>query len=112
MEKSSGKLMEFPTEGTKDVLREVLRKGAQQMLATAIETEVEAYLSRREHFVDKEGHQVVVRNGHLPGRKLQTPLGEVPLKQPRVRDHRPEPSGAGAPGSNTRQRPCWQSLQP
>jgi putative transposase len=89
MEKSSGKLIEFPTESTKDVLTEVLRKGAQQMLATAIEAEVESYLSRREHLMDQEGHRVVVRNGHLPERTLQTPLGEVPVEQPRVRDRRP-----------------------
>jgi putative transposase len=88
MEKSSGKLIEFPGESTKDALTEVLRKGAQQMLAAAIEAEVETYLSHREQLVDEEGHRVVVRNGHLPARKLQTPLGEVPVEQPRVRDRR------------------------
>jgi transposase-like protein len=89
MEKHSGKLIEFPTASTRDALTEVLRRGAQQMLATAIEAEVDTYLSHREHLVDEEGHRVVVRNGHLPERKLLTPLGEVPVEQPRVRDHRP-----------------------
>ena len=40
------------------------------MLATAIEAEVDTYLSHRQHLVDEEGHRVVVRNGHLPERKL------------------------------------------
>jgi putative transposase len=30
----------------------------------------------------------VVRNGHLPARTIHTPLGEVPVQQPRVRDRR------------------------
>jgi hypothetical protein len=64
MEKSSGKLIEFPTESTKEALTEVLRKGAQQMLAAAIEAEVETYLSHREHLVDEEGHRVVVGKGN------------------------------------------------
>lgn len=89
MEKDSGKLIAFPRESSRDVLSEVLREGARQMLATAIEAEVEVYLGAREHVVDGAGHRVVVRNGHLPARTIQTPLGEVPVRQPRVRDRRP-----------------------
>lgn len=59
------------------------------MLATAIESEVKGYLATREHLVDESGHRLVVRNGHLPERNIQTPLGDVPVKQPRVRDRRP-----------------------
>jgi putative transposase len=32
----------------------------------------------------------VVRNGYLPERELQTPVGPLPVHQPRVRDRRPE----------------------
>jgi len=35
------------------------------------------------------GRRQVVRNGYLPARTLQTPLGDVPVRQPRVRDRRP-----------------------
>ena len=59
------------------------------MLATAIEAEVEDYVAARESQVDAEGRRCVVRNGHLPDRVIQTPLGDVPVKQPRVRDRRP-----------------------
>jgi putative transposase len=32
----------------------------------------------------------VVRNGHLPERTVQTGLGDLAVKKPRVRDRRPE----------------------
>jgi putative transposase len=92
MEDRSGKLVSFPaatTESPKDTLTEVLRQGARKMLAEAIEAEVADYLQYREHLLDEVGHRVVVRNGHLPERQLQTPLGEIPVHQPRVRDRRP-----------------------
>jgi len=59
------------------------------MLSTAIEAEVQGYLAAREELVDAAGHRLVVRNGYLPARTLQTALGDVPVQQPRVRDRRP-----------------------
>ena len=88
MEKSTGKLVAFPAEA-RDALTEVLREGARRMLASAIEAEVDGYLAAREQLVDDAGHRVIVRNGHLPARTIQTPLGEVAVQQPRVRDRRP-----------------------
>jgi transposase-like protein len=67
----------------------VLRDGARQMLTEAIEAEVARYLTDRENLIDDQGRRLVVRNGHLPARTLQTPVGAVPVKQPRVRDRRP-----------------------
>jgi transposase-like protein len=58
------------------------------MLGKAIEDEVAAYLGAREHLLDESGRRLVVRNGHLPERSIQTPMGEIPVKQPRVRDRR------------------------
>ena len=88
MEERSGKLVAFPQDSSRDVLTEVLREGARQMLATAIEAEVQCFLAARDHLMDEAGHRLVVRNGHLPARTIQTPLGEVPVQQPRVRDRR------------------------
>jgi transposase-like protein len=79
----------FPQETAADVLTTVLRQGARQMLATAIEAEIQVYLAARAGAVDAAGHRHVVRNGYMPARTLQTPLGEVPVRQPRVRDRRP-----------------------
>jgi transposase-like protein len=58
------------------------------MLGKAIEDEVAVYLGTREHLLDESGRRLVVRNGHLPERSIQTPMGEIPVKQPRVRDRR------------------------
>ena len=59
------------------------------MLATAIEAEVDDYLAGRASTVDAAGRRYVVRNGHLPPRAIQTPLGDVQVQRPRVRDRRP-----------------------
>ena len=39
--------------------------------------------------VDEAGRRLVVRNGYLPERTIQTPMGDLPVRQPRVRDDRP-----------------------
>ena len=90
MSESTSKVVEFPSESSRDVLTEILRGGAQQLLTRAIEDEVASYLESRETLRDDCGRQQVVRNGHLPERHLQTPLGAMKVKQPRVRDRRPE----------------------
>lgn len=72
-----------------DLLTQALHQGAQKMLAQAIEAEVEDYLSARAALRDQAGRRQVVRNGHLPERSIQTPLGDVTVQQPRLRDRRP-----------------------
>ena len=89
MTKPNDKLVEFPRQSARDILTDVLRDGAQQMLATAIEAEGDDYLAGRASTVDAAGRRYVVRNGHLPPRAIQTPLGDVQVQQPRVRDRRP-----------------------
>ena len=69
-----------------DGLTQVLRDGAQQMLARAIEAEVAEFLERYRFDVDQAGRARMVRNGYLPERTIQTGLGEVGIKAPRVRD--------------------------
>ncbi len=88
MPKATENLISFPQESSGSVLDEILRDGAREMLGKAIEDEVSAYLGARDHLVDESGRQLVVRNGHLPGRSIQTPMGQIPVKQPRVRDRR------------------------
>ena len=74
---------------SRDVLTELLRAGAQKMLAAAIDQEVASYVAARSGLLDEDGHRLVVRNGHLPEREIMTGVGTVPVKQPRVRDKRP-----------------------
>ena len=72
-----------------DILGEILRNGAQDMLGQAIRDEVALYLAARADLVDADGHPHVVRNGYLPTRQIMTGLGAVEVQQPRVRDRRP-----------------------
>ena len=66
-------------------LNERLKQGAQQLLAQAIEAEVQVLLEQLSA-LQVNGKQGVVRNGYLPERRLQTGLGDIPVKVPKVRD--------------------------
>jgi transposase-like protein len=79
----------LPLPAERDVLTDVLRQGATQLLAQAIQAEVAAYLDSRAHVRDEAGRQQVVRNGSLPQRTVLTGIGPVEVKQPRVQDRRP-----------------------
>ena len=69
-----------------DPLTEVLRQGAQRLLAQAIETEIAVLLAQYADRHDLQGRHAVVRNGYLPEREVQTGIGAVRVKVPRVRD--------------------------
>ena len=78
-----------PEESSRDVLTEVLRTGAQRLLAQMIEMEVKGWIDAHAALVDAQGHRCVVRNGRLPSRTILTGVGRVEVSQPRVRDRRP-----------------------
>lgn len=69
-------------------LDQILQQGAQQMLATAIEAEVQQYIEKHSALLDRSGRRLVVRNGRLPSRRLQTSAGAIDVSQPRVNDRR------------------------
>lgn len=93
MEKATPFTDSQPVETPKDVLHEVLRSGAQRMLAFALEAEVAAYLAEHTGARDEAGRQLVVRNGHCPPRRIQTGLGDVEVRRPRVDDRRRDGNG-------------------
>jgi len=66
----------------------IFRKGAQEMLTTALEAEVADFIDRHRAELDDNGHRQVVRNGHMPSRKVMSGCGPIEVKQPRVRDRR------------------------
>src|SRR4029077_14771864 len=70
-------------ETTTDLLTEILRQGAQRLLAAAVEEEVEQFLSLHNKPEEKPRF---VRNGFLPEREIQTGIGSVIVEGPRVRD--------------------------
>src|SRR5215213_5165081 len=69
-----------------DPLLAVLREGAKRMLMQAIEAEVEAFLTTYADQTDDRGRHRVVRNGHAPERQIQTGIGPLEVRRPKVRD--------------------------
>jgi putative transposase len=78
-----------------DQLTEILRQGARSLLAQAVEAEVADFLANHADLKTTDGHQRVVRHGHLPEREVVTGIGPVVVRQPRVRDRE---AAAGDPG--------------
>lgn len=70
-------------EAIKDLLTEVIRSGARELLAAAVEAEVEEFLVAHNSNIDKARF---VRNGRLPEREIQTGIGGVAVEVPRIRD--------------------------
>jgi putative transposase len=89
MHESNVETMCLSVPSSQDALTEVLRRGAQRLLADAVEAEVADWLEARAHLKDGQGRQQVVRNGRLPARSIITALGPLEVAQPRVRDRRP-----------------------
>lgn len=84
-----------------DQLTEVLRSGARALLTQAVEAEVAEFLAKHASLKTEEGHQRVVRHGHLPEREVMTGIGPVTVRQPRVRDR-----GAAADAERIRFTPA------
>jgi putative transposase len=103
MREDSGSAVVLPSVSSRDVLSEVLRQGAQRMLAEAVQAEVDEWIDAHRHVVDERGRQQVVRNGSLPKRSILTGLGELEVEQPRVHDRR---------GSDQRERFTSKILPP
>ena len=63
-------IVPVPTVG--DVLTDVLRTGAQQLLAQAIEAEVADWIDQHASVTDEDGRRLVVRNGHFDASGMTT----------------------------------------
>jgi len=72
-------------------LDELARQGARQMLAAALEAEVDDYLAAHAGERDEGGRRLVVRNGHARQRQVTTAAGSIPVRAPRVDDRRVDP---------------------
>jgi transposase-like protein len=78
-------------EASADPLSELLLSGAQKLLFQAVEAELYACLEQYSERRTASGNAGVVRNGYLPERELQTGLGPVTVKIPKVRAKTGEP---------------------
>ena len=70
------------------LLDEIVRDGARQMLAAALQAEVAAYVEAFADQLDEAGRRLVVRNGHHEPRVVTTGAGAIPVRAPRVNDKR------------------------
>ena len=68
-----------------DPLTEMLRKGAQDLIKLAVEAELETYMAPFASARTASGHVCVVRNGYHPERSVQTGIGPVSVRIPKVR---------------------------
>ncbi|MCU7894472.1 MAG: transposase, partial [Candidatus Thiodiazotropha sp. (ex Lucinoma aequizonata)] len=74
-----------------DPLTELLRTGAELLIYQAVEVELLELLAEHSERQTEDGKAGVVRNGHLPGRELQTGLAPVTVQIPKVRAKSGEP---------------------
>ena len=73
-------------ESIDDPLTEIAREGARRMLASALEAEVRAFLEDLSGERLPDGRQRIVRHGHGPERKIQTGIGPLAIRRPKIRD--------------------------
>jgi hypothetical protein len=82
------------------LIDEIVREGAQRMLAAAPEAEADVYLAQLADQREERGPRLVVRNGYHAARTVATAPGPVPVESPRVHGRRTEvTSGAGSRGA-------------
>ena len=74
------------------LIDQIVREGARQMLAVALQAEVDAYIERFAGERDENGQRLVVRNGTAESRTVVTSAGAVGVTAPRVNDKRTDPA--------------------
>jgi len=78
-------------EQNADPVTQLLRNGAKKLIEQAIETELQELLALHSGRRTDDDRAGVVRNGYLPQRQLQTHLGPVTVRIPKVRAKTGEP---------------------
>jgi putative transposase len=94
------------------LLDEIVRDGARQMLAAALQAEVAAYIEAHVDQVDEKGRRLVVRNGFHIEREVTTAAGAVPVKQPRVNDKRIDEATGQRNRFSSAILPTWSRKSP
>ena len=76
-----------------DPLTEIAREGARRMLAAALRAEADAFVEELAAVRLPDGRQRVVQHGYGPEREIQTGIGGLDVRRPKVRDRAPGPEG-------------------
>src|SRR6478609_7713430 len=94
------------------LLDEIVRDGARQMLAAALQAEVAAYIDAHVGEVDDNGRRLVIRNGYHRERDVLTAAGAVTVTAPRVNDKRIDADTAERQRFSSAILPAWSRKSP
>ena len=67
-----------------DALTSLLQRGAQQLIMQSVEAELDEFMSQFKDRQTQGGRAAVVRNGYQPERQIETAIGPVKVKIPKV----------------------------
>ena len=87
---SKNNVIDFKKPEIDDPITDILRQGARQLLTAALEAEIDIFLQQYRDTEDGQGCQRVVRNGYHSEREIQTGLGQIAVRAPRIRDRQAE----------------------
>jgi transposase-like protein len=94
------------------LLDEIVRDGACEMLAAALQAEVGAYIEQFADQVDENGYRLVVRNGYHQPREVLTAAGAVTVQAPRVNDKRVDADSGERQRFSSAILPAWARKSP
>jgi putative transposase len=99
-------------EMLEDPLTAILRNGARQLLAQAIEAEVETFLATMKGQPLPDGRARLVRHGFGPERVIQTGIGPVEIRRVKLRDRGADQAGAARIRFTSAILPRWARRTP
>src|SRR6266513_626453 len=103
----------LPAEGQpSSLIDQIVRDGARQMLAAALQAEVAAYIGQFAGLRDEDGRRMVVRNGTAEPRTVLTSAGAVEVTAPRVNDKRTDPASGERMRFSSAILPPWARKTP
>ena len=103
----------LPADGPeRSLIDQIVREGARQMLAAALQAEVAAYIGQFAGMRDENGRRLVVRNGTAEPRTVLTGAGAVEVAAPRVNDKRTDPATGGRMRFSSAILPRWARKTP
>jgi len=99
-------------ETLEDPLTAILRRGARQLLAQAIEAEVETFLATMKDQRLADGRERLVRHGFGPERVIQTGIGPVAVRRVKLRDRGADRAGVARSRFTSAILPRWARRTP
>lgn len=94
------------------LLDTIVRDGARQILAAALQAEVAAYIEQFGDQLDESGRRLVVRNGYHREREVLTAAGALRVTAPRVNDRRVDPDSGEQQRFCSAILPAWARKSP